>query len=268
MNHQHRRHVRRILALLLTLSALLAVSASTAVAQAPENDSVLSPVEITGVPFHFEQDTSEATADPADGGCGGVDDLATVWFRFTPQEDVAVLFDTSASSYSTGVNLYVEDAGERILIDCSFPPLFAQLSAGTTYYVMVVACCEGVNGGTLVLDVQEIPPPPEISLSIDATGNAQSKTGVVTVSGTLDCSDSSFAFVSVDAQQRKGRALIQGSGATDFECDGPTPWSVSFSGFNGLFTAGKLSVNAFAQACTFDCSFTQATADVQLNGKK
>ena len=142
------RWFRLILATLLTLSALIVIGTSTVVAQAPDNDSVQSPVDITGVPFHYEQDTSEATADPADGGCGGPDDLATVWFRFTPQNDVTVLFDTAASSYSTGVNLYVEEAGSLTLINCSFPPLFADLSAGVTYVVMVVACCDGVNGGT------------------------------------------------------------------------------------------------------------------------
>src|SRR5688500_777419 len=132
MNRMTRRFVRPILAALLTLSALVVIGTSTVVAQAPDNDSVQSPVEITGVGFHFEQDTSEATADPADGGCGGPDDLATVWFRFTPQMDITVSFDTSASSYSTGVNLFVEDAanpGSLTLINCSFPPLFESLSA-------------------------------------------------------------------------------------------------------------------------------------------
>jgi len=260
--------LRLLLATLLTLSALIALGTSTVLAAPPANDSVQSPVEITGVPFHYEQDTSEATADPADGGCGGDQDLATVWFRFTPQADMTVTFDTSGSDYSTGVNLYVEDAGSLTLINCSFPPLFAELTGGVTYFIMVVACCDGVNGGNLVLDVQEVPPPPEINLSIDPTGNVVPKTGVVTISGTLDCSESSIAFVGVDIQQRKGRSLIQGSAGADFECDGSTPWSVTLTGFNGLFTGGAVNVHAFAQACTFDCSFTEATADVRLQGKK
>lgn len=268
MNRLTHPMLRLLLASVLTLSALIAIGASTAVAAAPANDSVQSPVEITGVPFHYEENTSEATADPADGGCGAEQDLATVWFRFTPQTDMFVTFDTSASDYSNGVNLYVEDAGSLTLIACSFPPLFAQLSAGVTYFVMVAACCEGVNGGNLVLDVQEVPPPPEITLSIDPSGSVEPKTGVATISGVLDCSENSFAFVGVDVQQRKGRSLFHGGAGTDFECDGPTPWSVTLTAFDGLFTAGKVSVNAFAKACTFDCSFTEASADVQLKGKK
>lgn len=271
MNRMTYRMFRLILATLLTLSALVVIGTSTVVAQAPDNDSVQSPVEITGVPFHFEQDTSEATADPADGGCGGELDLATVWFRFTPQEDITVSFDTSASSYSTGVNLYIEDPanpGSLMLIDCSFPPLFATLSAGVTYFIMVTACCDGVNGGTLVLDVQEIPPAPEISLSINPTGSVQPSTGLVTLSGTLACSENANAFIFIDAEQRKGRSLFQGSGFVDIVCDGETPWSLTVEGFNGLFTAGKLQVHAFAEACTFFCSFTEATAQVQLKGKR
>jgi hypothetical protein len=268
MNRVTHRPIRLLLATLLTLSALVAIGTSTVVAQAPDNDSVQSPVEITGVGFHYEQDTSEATADPADGGCGVDQDLATVWFRFTPQDNVTVLFDTSASDYSNGVNLYVEEGGNLINIACSFPPLFAELSGGVTYFVMVAACCEGVNGGTLVLDVTEAPPPPELSLTINSAGSVRSSTGEVTISGTLDCSTSASAFVSVDIQQRKGRSIIQGNGFTDLLCEGETPWSLTLTGFNGLFTAGKVQVQAFVQACTFVCTFTEGSANVQLKGKK
>jgi hypothetical protein len=162
----------------------------------------------------------------------------------------------------------MEDAGSLINIACSFPPLFAELSAGVTYFVMVAACCDGVNGGTLVLDVVEAPPPPELQLTINSTGSARSSTGEVTISGTLDCSESASAFISIDVQQRKGRSIIQGNGGTDLFCDGPSPWSVTLTGFNGLFTSGKVNVQAFAQACTFVCTFAEGSANVQLKGKK
>ena len=74
MNRLTHRTVRLVLATLLTLSALVAIGTSTAVAQAPDNDSVQSPVEITGVGFHYEQDTSagHATWDYAYQTCTAI----------------------------------------------------------------------------------------------------------------------------------------------------------------------------------------------------
>ena len=91
----------------------------------------------------------------------------------------------------------------------------------------------------------------------------------VEISGTLTCSAPTFASVDVFIEHRKGRAIIQGGGFTDIECDGTTPFSVTVNGFNGLFTGGKVSVQASAFACDpIGCTFADAFADVKLTGKR
>jgi hypothetical protein len=156
MNARNSGLCRRLLDL-ITVTVLLIVWTGAASAAPPSNDEITSATAITTLPFSDGLDTREATADPADGGCGGSDDLATVWYTFTPSADMVV--DTSGSSYSTGVNIFSGTPGDLTQNNCLFTSVTFSAAAGTPYFFMISACCEGVNGGDLVLTVDTVPPP-------------------------------------------------------------------------------------------------------------
>jgi len=124
---------------LVTILVLLIGWMGSAAAAPPSNDAIASATVITTLPFSDSLDTGDATADPADGGCGGSDDLATVWYTFTPVADMVVRVDTSGSSYSTGVNIFSGRPGNLTLINCLFTSVSFSAVAGTQYFFMVAA---------------------------------------------------------------------------------------------------------------------------------
>jgi hypothetical protein len=117
-----------------------------------------------------------------------------------------------------------------------------------------------------------VPPRPrlEVSITVNPRGTVVSKTGVVTVSGTVTCNMPADVFVDVFIQQKAGRAIISDDEFTDVQCDGTTAatWSLSEQGFNGIFKGGSAHVDASADA--FDGqqeAFADAIATIKLSGK-
>ena len=141
--------------------------------------------------------------------------------------------------------------------------------AGETYRILAFDFADG-TGGTLEISVDEAPPPPEISLTVDPTGQ-KTKSGSAIVSGTVTCTGESidFTFIDVELQQRVGRLLISGFGSIDFPCDGDThAWSVEVFGNNGLFKGGHAAALTFAVACNpFFCAEAFEEATIKLQGK-
>jgi hypothetical protein len=263
---------RSILAAVTIVSLLLAMSATTALAAPPANDDFASRTVIGSLPFTDTVDATEATADPTDPiGCGGPD-VPTVWYEFTPSADIRVAATMEASEFPAGINVWVGDPADPanlLFVDCGLPGIAWDAFAGETYFLMVTPPIAGDPIGTLVITAEEAPPPIELGLTIDPTGSVRPKTGTVEIRGTLTCSAPTFAGVDVFVEQRNGRALIQGGGFTEVECDGTTPFSVTVTGFNGLFTGGKATVQASAIACDeFGCSFADAFANVKLTGRR
>jgi hypothetical protein len=258
--------VRRVL-VLLCAALLLAVSAGPVAAAPPSNDLPSGATAVTfPLPFTDTLDTSEATAAGDDFGCGadGVDQ-ATVWYSITPSEDLRVMFDASASSYTTGVNLFVSDTTN--LVACSFDRVVWELEAGTTYYVMVADIDGDANGGTLILTVDIGPPPLSVGVTISPTGKLDAKSGLVTVSGTVTCSDAAWFEQMIIARQTVGRFTIH-AGTWDWrscEAGEELPWSATLSGENGTFAGGRTTVEVSAFACgAFDCTSAFATRSITL----
>ena len=80
--------------------------------------------------------------------------------------------------------------------------------------------------------------------SIDPVGMVRSSTGLVTVSGTLTCSQSATIRIEGTISQRAGRTIVTGTFFTTFTCSGTTSWSASTTGENGRFVGGKAQVDA------------------------
>ncbi len=166
------------LALPLAMAAILAPCAMVAVmyAQTP-NDSCLTAIEITSLPFEDEQDTRQATADPNDPvlscalGGGG----KTVWYKFTPEETVFLRASTESSFfefYNTALAVFTGSCDSLVEIACNddiiagvlvLSTLQFKAEAGVTYYLHVAEWNGGgpdggdPTGGDLKFVLREIP---------------------------------------------------------------------------------------------------------------
>ncbi len=151
---------------LLVLLALLAFRPMLVGAAAPVNDDIASATMIGGLPFSDTLDTSEATASASDpySECTYNYLEATVWYVFTPSQDVLVETSTAGSSYSTVLQIFSGSPDNLFYLGCAARngSLLATLSAGTTYYFMI-----GANpaypppagsswGGSLVFNLSQV----------------------------------------------------------------------------------------------------------------
>jgi hypothetical protein len=268
---------RLAIATSLLLLASLAVVAPVAAA-APPNDLYAGRVPIA-LGDSVTLDTTEATTDADDdelnATCGAPAMDASVWYELTAASDGWIAIDVSESSYSAGVFVATGSPGSFEVVACAPGAAAFEAVAGETYAIVAIddQSDGGGNGGTLQLQVAEVPPPPEITLAVDPTGRFNSKTGSATISGSLTCTGgpAEFSFVDVFVRQKVGRVFIDGGGTIEgFECDGTAQrWSVEVFGFNGLFKGGKALTATFAFACgEFLCGEGFEERIVQLKGGK
>ena len=116
-----------------------------------------------------------------------------------------------------------------------------------------------------------VPPQPRlhIDMTIDPRGTVVSKTGVVTVRGTVSCNLPADVSIYVAVQQRAGRVFIQGDAFADVQCDGTTRWAATGQGYNGIFKGGSAQVDAYAQGSSgSQNAFVEVQATIKLVGKR
>src|SRR3954452_12572824 len=150
---------------LLALLAGIAMAAQGAPALAaapPPNDDFDAATVISSLPFSDGIDTSQATTAADDPYCAG--NGASVWYRFTPTQDVDVQADTFGSSYDTTLSAFTGSRGSLTPVACNDDSgsLQSKISftalAGTTYYIMAAAYGSG-SGGQLSISTKPVAPP-------------------------------------------------------------------------------------------------------------
>jgi hypothetical protein len=232
--------------------------ATPVLAAAPTNDDFAGSTVIAGLPYTETLDTSEATSDPSDAElntteCQAPALDASVWYEFTPSADMEILVDVSASDYSAGVFVATGSPGAFGPVEACGPgwvSFFA--TSGTTYVVMVIddQLDGGGNGGMLELSVAEVPPPPEIEVTVDPLGTFNPQTGSATFTGTVTCTDGAEALIDIQLTQRVGRFNVRGFGFVYMLCDGTAqPWTVEVFGDTGSFKGGHAVAATYGQAC-------------------
>lgn len=113
-------------------------------------------------------------------------------------------------------------------------------------------------------------PPLRFALTLDATGSVNPKTGVATVSGTVECSRSLEVWIAGELTQLFARRVaITGSISMPVSCTAPsTAWSVEVTGMNGLFVPGGARLRGDAWGCELSCHFANASSELRLRGQK
>jgi hypothetical protein len=163
MNARNRSHLTLAGTVFVLVFALGLLFSAPVYADAPGNDSFAGATEIFALPYSDWLNTWEATGDPADPVCGGSN--ATVWYRYTPTYDMTLSIATwggySATDYDTSLSIHAYDGTSFTTEACAAnsweQPLVFDVTAWTTYYIMVSAWGPG---GNLYLSVQELLPPP------------------------------------------------------------------------------------------------------------
>lgn len=150
--------------ILVVASLILGLAAAPALAQPASNDDFDAAVAIEEVPFSHVVLTNEATKAPDDPDCssGG----RTVWYRFTPDEDIRAVVTTLGSNYDTTLGVYTGTRGALVEVGCNDDAfgtrqsgLRFEAAAGETYHVMVGSLATG-DKGTLKVSLTEAPRPP------------------------------------------------------------------------------------------------------------
>jgi hypothetical protein len=254
--------------------------AAPVLAAAPANDTLPGAIDID-VGFSDTYSTLEATTDADDldiaAGCFGVPALdASVWYTITSDVDMGIVVDVSESTYSAGVIIASGSSGNWTVEACGPGASAWSAVAGVEYTFLVFDDQEDgtpADGGTLVINVAEAPPPPELSLTVNPRGTFDSHTGGAVISGTVTCTgEAEFSFIDVSVRQKVGRLFIDGFGFIEgFACDGTTQaWSADIFPNSGIFKGGRAITVTFAVACgTFQCGEGFVESIVQLSsGKK
>jgi hypothetical protein len=268
---QRRRIVTRRAPVAALLAGIVLVGAvpGLALAAPPANDVPAGSIAYTALPITIDQETTEATVSTDDVGCGsGGLDQATVWYTLTLASATTVLVDATGSDYAIGVNVFEGIADASHIVTCVGGAAAFDAAAGTTYYLMFADIDgDATNGGQLHVAIDVAPPPIEISLTVDAAGKVNPKTGEATISGTISCSRTAdFGEVDLSLRQPIGRFTVHGFGFASPACEPtPTNWFALVVGDNGKFAAGKATADVSAFACdAVSCADASVAASVRL----
>jgi hypothetical protein len=169
-SRQSRGHRRSLIGTVIALlvCGLAVVPLSPAVAAAPTNDAVTSPVAFgqADLPFSFTGSSVDATADT--GGrpdpvspCGSSGH--TVWFRFTPKTDLTARLDVSSpDGFPPVVDVYRQSGTGLTGLQCPSSGGPVWFKGGGTYYLMLSSSFAGVPAYTFT--VMAVTPPPNDSI--------------------------------------------------------------------------------------------------------
>jgi hypothetical protein len=278
MSHQLRARPASRLRRVAAVSAVALFGATglgtPAFAAAPANDEVAGAVALS-IGDHITQDTTEATttADDAalNANCGAPVTTASVWYSYTPAADGGVVLDMSASDYSGGFLVFEGTPTAESLITCGQFTVGFGAAAGTTYNIMVIDDdLDGnlANGGNLVLDVNEAPPPPTVAVTVYPKAKV-TRDGTALIQGSYTCTDADFIELDGMLTQQVGRLKITGFGFV-FDvgtCDGAAHvFTMPISGDNGVFSGGKAASITFTFACgAFECADGYVEQTVMLS---
>jgi hypothetical protein len=243
----------------------------------PPNDDFDRATAVPALPFSTTQDVGGATTAPDDPfpNCFPSRNQ-TVWFAFTPTQNMRLEANTFGSNYGTVLSVYTGTRGSLTPVACNFeffPGIRVRFdaAAGTTYFVMVSSFFP-VSSGNLVFNLLQAPPLLTISPGVNQFGSIDPSTGTATISGTSTCSKPAlFAFASGIVTQKRGNSTMSGFFNVSLPCGGP--WSAVLQTptqlFNGrsanLFTGGKADVMIFVfGASPDDDQLFQANFDVPI----
>jgi len=240
------------------------------------NDDFDAATPISSTPYDGTVDVRGATAaadDPTD--CYG--SKGSVWYAYTPTVSGTADISTAGSDYDTALGVYTGFRGGLSQVACNNDADAAltshvtfQASAGVTYYILVTAF-GSASPGTLQLSVSFTPAPPPLTLKLgyDPQAVVDEQTGIAVINGTISCSRSVRATITINVGQQLGNSTPRtGSGKDMISCSTKTAnrfaITVASTSSPGL-SEGPATIKLLATGCdTKGCAKTTTSGDLQL----
>jgi hypothetical protein len=270
-----RTHVTRWLAV-LAAAPLVVIAGPAANAAAPANDELANAVVIQNpLPQTVSVDTTEATAaptDPPSAGCFTSPPGATAWFTYTAEATTELVVDYSTENYAGTLDIFVVDDGGALVPyagACGPATFVLEVTAATTYVLLVSACCDPTApGGPTTITLRPLPPPIEIGVTITSS-TVVPRTGVAQIAGAVTCNlDVGVGIHAGLLRQRVPgtAAIVDGSFSAFVACEeGTGAWTATVTG-DGAFRVGPAHVELAATACErFLCDHFELATTVRLS---
>jgi hypothetical protein len=257
--------MKRLLAVATAAMVLATIGATPSMAHhAPRNDDFDRARNIRALPFAATVDVRHATQADDDPSCRNTGH--SVWFKFTPGEDMRLIARVRGRRVSEFVSVWTGERGALSAVECGDYRPIIEATAGTTYYFMV-GTYRNRRGGEIRFRLAEAPPPPTVDVTVDPTVTVNSQTEEVTATGTITCDDSAqYVEFYGSIKQADGRRFISAFFYEyDVECDGNThPRSVTELG-DGIFIDGPGFVDIEAYACSrIECTEDEKVVNVTI----
>jgi hypothetical protein len=234
----------------------LRLNATTAPPKATNDDE---PIEISTLPLSETVDVTEATASPTDPNCH--QSARTVWYSYTPGQDIRLGVDTSESNWDTVVGIYEGEKLTRIV--CTDNPVARfNAEAGKTYRVMI-GTYRTSPALDLVVTLDEAPPPLEVDTRIAAKGRVVSMTGTARFKIGVRCSNDARAYASGLVKQRQGDVIVTAGFNKRLRCSSDwTEVRMSAVPYERAFQAGNAIVTLKVRAYSSDERSRKSTRKV------
>jgi hypothetical protein len=230
------------------------------------NDLLANAIDITELPFRAALNVTGTTVSDEDPDCHGSEH--SVWYKITPGTDMKLYAQMRRSHFRPYVSVWTQGASGFEEVQCNrYSSALWEGTAGTTYFIRVAANAR-IRSGRGVFKVREVPPPTEVTISIDPQGSIDPQTEQVTISGSLLCSQpDEIYYYGVLRQEGPDRRFIEGyfEGEVE-ECssDAASPFSATFFG-DGVFEDGSATVEFTAYAYNrWDYTFDREVFVVDL----
>ena len=127
---------------------------------APANDNFADAEVIASLPFSATADTTGATTETGEPqGCGFFA-FRSVWYSFTPTENMVIRVSTTQGTVSGVVSLFLASGpaiSDLTSLACTFSNTNVQVEAGKTYYLRVDTF--GEPAGAVQFSLEQILPP-------------------------------------------------------------------------------------------------------------
>jgi hypothetical protein len=252
----------RILAAATALTVLTWPGAAAA-APASNDDFDQATVVSAPLPFTDTVPSTDATSAPDDPtACN--QDIATVWYSFTPARTGTYVANGTAEPYGANLSIFTGTRGDLTPVLCTSGAGAWSAEAGTTYHLMVSALPWSPPGDlTFSLDG-----PVRIDVTLDPRGRVDPRTGVARISGTVSCYATGPVRIGGELRQRAGRTVSSGRFSADApDCDGTSRrWAADVVADSGAFTKGRATARVDVEGCSDagTCLSDTATATVRL----
>ena len=213
----------------------------------PANDNFANATAITSLPFSASVDSTDTTTEPGEPSVCSLS-MGTVWYSFTPTQDMAVQADILGAPSPGVVSIYLSSGpgiSDLTFLQCASQnnPVNLNVDAGKTYYLQVD---DSGQPGVLEFNLQQIFPPAN-----DSFANAEIITSLP-FNASVDNSE---------ATSEPGESIFCGSGKTVWYSFTPTQDMAARLDMLGSPTLGAVSVYISSGPGISDLTFLMCASE-------